>query len=225
MLRAAARWLGMSHSAKTGRLVGEHDNNALRTVAARYGTPPQPDNQRTPTTLTDGRARAGRRVMRVNHVGEVCAPGAVPGAGLTARTLNCVSRCNDAAREETDRPPGLDRRAAGRTGHQPSRLNPLWYAGAFAIGLPPAAWVMPQPGLRDRDRTSRSNSTLAGHLDHCRPPPLARAPSSTPCATTKLRHTRRRLARRRRRTRVCPPVRSRWLMRLAARVATPDGAR
>ena len=72
--------------------------------------------------------------MRVNHVGEVCAQALYAAQALTARTNDVRDRMREAARDETDHLAWCERRLAD-LGDRPSLLNPLWYAGAFAIGL------------------------------------------------------------------------------------------
>ena len=79
------------------------------------------------------KAQAGA-LMRVNHVGEVCAQ-ALYTAGALA-TKNAATRAHflAAAREETDHL-AWTRTRLDELGERPSRLNPLWYAGAFGLGL------------------------------------------------------------------------------------------
>ncbi len=72
--------------------------------------------------------------MRVNHVGEVCAQALYQAQALTARTPELRQHMIDAAREETDHLAWTKVRL-DELGARPSLLNPLWYAGSFAIGL------------------------------------------------------------------------------------------
>lgn len=78
--------------------------------------------------------RLSGALMRVNHVGEVCAQALYAAQALTARTNDVRDRMREAARDETDHLAWCERRLAD-LGDRPSLLNPLWYAGAFAIGL------------------------------------------------------------------------------------------
>ncbi len=82
---------------------------------------------------TTEKAHAGA-LMRVNHVGEVCAQ-ALYTAGALA-TKNAATRAHflAAAREETDHLAWCKTRL-DELGARPSLLNPLWYAGAFGLGL------------------------------------------------------------------------------------------
>jgi ubiquinone biosynthesis monooxygenase Coq7 len=83
--------------------------------------------------LDDAARKHAAGLMRVNHVGEVCAQALYFGQAATARDESQRARMLEAAAEETDhlawcgeRLRELDSRA--------SLLNPLWYAGAYAIG-------------------------------------------------------------------------------------------
>jgi ubiquinone biosynthesis monooxygenase Coq7 len=73
------------------------------------------------------------RLMRVNHSGEVAAQALYQGQALTARDAGVSTALRHAAAEEADHLAwceGRLRELKGRT----SLLNPLWYAGSFAIG-------------------------------------------------------------------------------------------
>jgi ubiquinone biosynthesis monooxygenase Coq7 len=72
--------------------------------------------------------------MRVNHVGEVCAQALYQAQALTARTPELREQMRQAAQEELDHLVWTQQRLT-QLQDRPSLLNPLWYAGAFAIGL------------------------------------------------------------------------------------------
>lgn len=72
-------------------------------------------------------------LMRVNHVGEVCAQALYFGQAAVAREAAMRGRMLAAAAEETDHLAWCGERLE-ELGSRPSRLNPLWYAGAYAIG-------------------------------------------------------------------------------------------
>jgi ubiquinone biosynthesis monooxygenase Coq7 len=84
--------------------------------------------------LSPAERRLSGALMRVNHVGEVCAQALYQAQALTARTPELRAQMTAAAREETDHLAWTERRLR-ELGDRPSLLNPLWYAGAFAIGL------------------------------------------------------------------------------------------
>jgi ubiquinone biosynthesis monooxygenase Coq7 len=72
--------------------------------------------------------------MRVNHVGEICAQALYSAQALTAADPALKRQFEAAARDETDHL-AWTRRRLGELGDRPSLLSPLWYAGAFGIGL------------------------------------------------------------------------------------------
>jgi 3-demethoxyubiquinol 3-hydroxylase len=78
--------------------------------------------------------RLSASLMRVNHVGEVCAQAMYQAQALTARTEDVRAHLLAAAREETDHLAWTEQRLA-ELGASASLFNPLWYAGAFGLGL------------------------------------------------------------------------------------------
>lgn len=103
-----------------------------RPVAARPCPHPPPA---TPTQeLTPDERRKSAALMRVNHVGEVCAQALYQAQALTTANPALRAHFLTAAREEADHLAWTHERLE-RLGGRPSVLNPLWYAGAFAIGL------------------------------------------------------------------------------------------
>ena len=89
-------------------------------------------------TLPDGDMDAAQRalaaaLMRVNHSGEICAQALYQGQALTARDSGARAALEAAAQEETEHLAWTEKRIA-ELGGRKSLLNPLWYAGSFAIG-------------------------------------------------------------------------------------------
>lgn len=83
--------------------------------------------------LTEGERRVSAALMRVNHAGEMAAQALYHGQAMVARTDSTRAMLLTAAREEADHLAWCEQRL--RELHdRPSRLNPLWYAGSFAIG-------------------------------------------------------------------------------------------
>ena len=80
----------------------------------------------------DQRAHAAA-LMRVNHVGEICAQALYQGQALTARTPAVRAHMERAAAEEGGHLALCAARIA-ELGGRTSLLNPLWYGGAFALG-------------------------------------------------------------------------------------------
>jgi len=72
-------------------------------------------------------------LMRINHVGEVCAQALYFGQAAVARDATLRAHLLEAATEETDHLGWCGQRL-DELGSRPSLLNPLWYAGAWAIG-------------------------------------------------------------------------------------------
>lgn len=72
-------------------------------------------------------------LMRVNHVGEICAQALYQGQALTSRTLELRDALQEAAGEETEHLAWTERRIA-ELGGRKSFLNPLWYMGALSLG-------------------------------------------------------------------------------------------
>src|SRR5512134_3261711 len=110
-------------------------DRALRTLAA---TPaalrPSPATAVTPgEELNAEEAREAVALMRVNHVGEVCAQALYDAQALAARNPDLRSVFEAAAREETDHLAWTEQRIR-ELGGRTSLLNPVWYGGAFAIG-------------------------------------------------------------------------------------------
>jgi len=73
-------------------------------------------------------------LMRVNHVGEVCAQALYQAQAVSTRDATLRAQLVQAADEEIDHLVWTAERLT-ELGDRPSLLNPLWYAGAFAIGL------------------------------------------------------------------------------------------
>tara|TARA_Y100000766_G_C18839429_1_gene572238 strand:+ start:207 stop:866 length:660 start_codon:yes stop_codon:yes gene_type:complete len=73
------------------------------------------------------------RLMRVNHVGEVCAQALYEGQAITARTSKVRDSLGEAAAEEQDHLIWCERRIK-ELGGRKSLLNPIWYVGAFGMG-------------------------------------------------------------------------------------------
>ncbi|KMY86728.1 2-octaprenyl-3-methyl-6-methoxy-1,4-benzoquinol hydroxylase [Candidatus Paraburkholderia calva] len=73
-------------------------------------------------------------LMRVNHVGEVCAQALYQAQKFATNSPELKAKLEDAAREEEDHLAWTSRRLKD-LGSRPSFLNPLWYAGALAIGV------------------------------------------------------------------------------------------
>lgn len=88
-----------------------------------------------PASLLDSDAKhLSGALMRVNHVGEVCAQALYSAQALATPNLELRRQFEQAAAEETDHLAWTAERLR-ELGARPSLLNPLWYAGAFGLGL------------------------------------------------------------------------------------------
>ena len=110
-------------------------DRALRTLSGT-ATParPMPGAGLPEPVLEPHERQQAAGLMRVNHTGEVCAQALYSAQALVARDPVIRARYDRAAREEEDHLAWTQTRLA-EMGDRPSLLNPLWYAGSFAIGL------------------------------------------------------------------------------------------
>ncbi len=110
-------------------------DQALRTLFGQPTTTgrPHPAAETPPTELPPAEQIQTARLMRVNHTGEVCAQALYQGQALTARLETVRERMEQAAGEENDHLVWCRIRLQ-ELGSHTSRLNPLFYAGAFALG-------------------------------------------------------------------------------------------
>jgi 3-demethoxyubiquinol 3-hydroxylase len=95
---------------------------------------PQPAEQAEPVEMSAQERAHAAALMRVNHVGEVCAQALYQAQKLATRSPTLKEAFERAAREEEDHLAWTSKRLEALDA-RPSLLNPLWYAGALAIGL------------------------------------------------------------------------------------------
>jgi 3-demethoxyubiquinol 3-hydroxylase len=121
------------HYTPIDRLIGSVDQ-ALRTLlSGNSAARPYPAEGIGETVEQPGQRRRAAALMRVNHSGEVAAQALYQGQAAVAANPATRAALTEAAREETDHLAWCATRIhelGGRT----SLLNPLWYAGSFAIG-------------------------------------------------------------------------------------------
>ncbi|MBW7902404.1 MAG: 2-polyprenyl-3-methyl-6-methoxy-1,4-benzoquinone monooxygenase [Rhodocyclaceae bacterium] len=116
------------------RLIVEFDK-ALRAVALSAASRrPNPAADLPEADLSERERRHAAALMRVNHVGEICAQALYQGQSVTSRTPSLRVELAQAAQEETEHLAWTEARIA-ELGGRKSLLNPLWYGGALAIGL------------------------------------------------------------------------------------------
>ncbi len=116
------------------RLLGAVDN-ALRTVTSSQSgsSRPNPAGDLQDADLEERERRHAAGLMRVNHAGEVAAQALYQGHAAVARDPEVAAHMLQAAAEERDHLLWCEQRLH-ELESSPSRLSPVWYAGAFAIG-------------------------------------------------------------------------------------------
>lgn len=136
--------------------------------------------------LDEAARRHAAGLMRINHAGEVCAQALYSGQALVARDARTREQLLGAAAEETDHLAWCDARL--RALHsRPSLLNPLWYAGSFAIGAA-AALIDDRVSLGFVVETERQvEAHLGEHLERL---PAGDAPSRAVVAQMQLDEAR-----------------------------------
>ena len=162
------------HYSPVDRLLLQADA-AMRTLLPFSVQPyrPSPAIVQSETKMSDVDTRHVAGLMRINHTGEVCAQALYQAQALSARTPALRRQMTDAAREETDHLAWTQQRL-DELGARPSWLNPLWYAGAFGIGLL-AGRAGDHVSLGFVVETERQvEQHLAGHLERL-PPADARS--------------------------------------------------
>jgi ubiquinone biosynthesis monooxygenase Coq7 len=110
-------------------------DTALRTLFAKpHAAQPCPTLPETATELSDAEKRHAASLMRVNHVGEICAQALYTAQALATKNEALRAHFTKACVEETDHLAWTEQRLQELGSHK-SLLNPLWYAGAFGLGL------------------------------------------------------------------------------------------
>ncbi len=108
--------------------------NALGTLAGKpLARRPNPAADTADVELEAEERRHAAGLMRINHVGEVCAQGLYFGQAAVARDPQTRGHLLEAAQEETDHLAWCADRLE-ELNSRPSLFNPLWYAGSYAIG-------------------------------------------------------------------------------------------
>lgn len=109
-------------------------DTGLRTVFAQaVAGRERPDASVEETPLSESQKKQAASLMRINHVGEVCAQALYSGQAFTSRNAQTVKSLQHAANEETDHLAWCEARI-NELGGRKSLLNPVWYIGSFALG-------------------------------------------------------------------------------------------
>lgn len=143
-------------------------DRALRTLAAdpqaSRANPVAAPSAASATPLSERDRREAAALMRVNHVGEICAQAMYDAQALGATSPALREAFEQAAQEEADHLAWTQQRIEA-LGGRTSLLNPLWYAGAFGIGFA-AARLGDRASLGFMAETERQvEQHLQSHLD------------------------------------------------------------
>jgi 3-demethoxyubiquinol 3-hydroxylase len=144
-------------------------DDGLRTLLApAHSARPHPDADVAGSELGADEKQLAAALMRVNHSGEICAQALYQGQALTARNPEARAALEQAAAEETDHLAWTAQRI-DELGGRVSLLNPLWYAGSFALGAATGLlgdkWNL--GFLAETERQVEGH--LAGHLERLPP--------------------------------------------------------
>ena len=136
-------------------------DQALRTLTAPSAAArPSPAADIPETDLAPDARRNSIALMRVNHAGEISAQALYRGQSVMARSEETRRHLLQAAEEEQDHLAWCAQRLEELDG-RPSRLDPLWYAGSFLLGM--AAGV---PGDRvSLGFVAETERQVEAHLD------------------------------------------------------------
>ena len=140
-------------------------DRALRTLSGTaIAVRPNPAGSVEEVALTPDERRHAAGLMRVNHTGEVCAQALYQAQAVATGNPHLKAQMAQAAREEVDHLAWTEQRLA-ELGDRPSLLNPLWYGGAFLIGLA-AGRLGDRVSLGFVVETERQvEEHLTGHMD------------------------------------------------------------
>ena len=192
-------------------------DTALRTLSganhASRAVPASTNGAASP--MNDAQRRLAGALMRVNHVGEVCAQALYSAQAMSTRRPDLRAQFEGAAREETDHLAWTQQRLR-ELGSRTSLLNPLWYAGAFGIGLLAgrAGEAISLGFLVETERQVEKH--LDDHLERLPPEDLASRAIVAQMKEDEARHAAAAEGAGAARL----PAPARWAMRLAGRVMT-----
>ena len=196
-------------------------DTALRTLSGgSHASRPCPRGGTEDVALSEAERALAGALMRVNHVGEVCAQALYSAQALATHSEPLRRQFERAAREETDHLAWTQQRLQ-ELGARPSLLNPLWYGGAFAIGLLAgrAGDAVSLGFLVETERQVEQH--LEGHLDRLPAHDTASRAIVDQMRADEARHAEDAAAA----GAVPLPAPLRWAMKAAARVMTSTAHR
>jgi len=107
---------------------------ALKTLSfKKSGTGRSYPGNQTPAKLSKKEKNLSAQLMRINLAGEVAAQALYRGQAMVCKDAEIKAHLVRAGEEETDHLIWCKKRLEDLNG-KPSILNPVWYAGSFAIG-------------------------------------------------------------------------------------------
>ena len=118
------------------KLIGEFDRGLRSLTGVTRSARPMPGAElvAADAALTPEERQHAAALMRVNHVGEVCAQALYQAQKLATSSVKLRQAFEHAADEEQDHLAWTAARIDA-LGSRPSLLNPLWYTGALTIGF------------------------------------------------------------------------------------------
>lgn len=125
--------LGYTDLMQIDKLILSFDNGLRSLFANNVAARPRPDAAIEEAPLSDTSKQHSAALMRVNHVGEVCAQALYNGQAFSSSNTNSIAALKHAANEEIDHLAWCEGRIQ-ELGGRKSILNPLWYVGSFALG-------------------------------------------------------------------------------------------
>jgi len=150
-------------------------DNALRMATGQIteGRRDNPAGSIPEVVMEEEQRKHAAGLMRINHAGEVCAQALYAGQAATARSADVQSDMQLAANEEIDHLSWCKERL-DELESRPSLLDPLWYAGSFAlgaaVGLSGDGWSL---GFL-KETENQVEAHLEGHIEEL-PPEDARS--------------------------------------------------
>ncbi len=119
---------------KLDQLIIQFDKGLRTLLAPAQTVRVYPDESLPDQDMSEADKRHAAALMRINHVGEICAQALYQGQALTARNPATRDALLQAAWEETEHLAWTERRIQ-ELGGRKSLLNPLWYSGSLAMGV------------------------------------------------------------------------------------------
>ncbi len=170
------------------RLIVELDRGLRTLFAPAVASRPLPvASAESPTALSKAAIEVSGRLMRVNHSGEICAQALYQGQALFARNAEVRAVLLSAAAEERDHLAWCESRL-DQLGASVSVLNPIWYAGSFALGMA-SGWAGDRWSLGFLVETERQvEHHLDGHLARIAPEDLESRAILSAMQADEIRH-------------------------------------